>query len=325
MDISVCEARLLANGYEKIVLADAGYRAFWGSDVSGERLIVLGKDLHNGMQDFFQIDKLLHNLKTQYGIKDAIFLFFTDDVENARNNFAGLDGFWIYNLNAQQLIIYEGQPESFWGLEIMINTAEPKSQGRGFSIITVTNILVVINIIVFVVMSTKGNTESAQFLYDSGGVTVNSLTEKHEYYRLFLSMFIHSGIMHIINNMLVLYMLGSSVEKLCGRIKFTLIYMASGLLGGAISMYYYYTQNELMTVCVGASGAIFGLIGALIWILIRNKGRAEGFTLRRMILYVIMSVYLGITDSGVSLSAHLAGLAVGFVMAILLYRKEMNR
>lgn len=93
-------------------------------------------------------------------------------------------------------------------------------------------------------------------------------------------------------------------------------------MGGIVSQLWGLTQGDMYTVCVGASGAIFGVIGAMIWILIRNKGRLEDMRLPRLIIFVVLSIYMGLTTAGVSLSAHMGGLAGGFVLAVLVYRKD---
>ena len=177
------------------------------------------------------------------------------------------------------------------------------------------------NVIVFAVMALKGDTQNTYYLYKCGGITPESLFEDHQVYRLFTSMFMHSGISHLVNNMIVLYFIGGTLEKYVGRVRYLIIYLLSGLLGGLISQIYYMAMAENV-ICVGASGAIFGAVGAMLTVVVVNHGRVENFTLPRLIIYVVLSIYLGFTSQGVSLSAHLGGLAIGFFTALLLYRKR---
>ena len=86
-------------------------------------------------------------------------------------------------------------------------------------------------------------------------------------------------------------------------------------------MYMMYKNNN-MAVSAGASGAIFGMVGALLYIVLINKGRLEDITLRRLGFMVILSLYLGYTSTGVDNMAHLGGLVSGFVLAAILYRKR---
>ena len=188
-------------------------------------------------------------------------------------------------------------------------------------VFTVNNFIILVNVVVFAVMALKGNTQNTIYLYRCGGITPESLFEDHQVYRLFTSMFMHSGISHLVNNMIVLYFIGGTLEKYIGRVRYLIIYLLSGLLGGLISQIYYMAMAENV-ICVGASGAIFGAVGAMLTVVVVNHGRVENFTFPRLIIYVVLSIYLGFTSQGVSLSAHLGGLATGFFTALLLYRKR---
>ena len=77
-----------------------------------------------------------------------------------------------------------------------------------------------------------------------------------------------------------------------------------------------------LAVSAGASGAIFGLLGALLWVVIRNKGRVGRLTKRGMLFMVLFSLYVGFTSAGVDNAAHIGGLVCGFLAAVLLYRKR---
>lgn len=189
-------------------------------------------------------------------------------------------------------------------------------------IFTVTNFIIVINVIVFIITEFAGYTDNAYTLYKAGALTPINLLKKYEIYRLFTSMFLHSGIRHIINNMIMLFFMGNILEGEIGKIKYLILYIVSGVIGGIISQFYYYNVGQEFVVCVGASGAIFGVIGALIWLLIINKGYVGDLSLGRMILYVIVSIVLGMSSGNVSVSAHVGGLIGGFVLAVPLYRKR---
>lgn len=76
-------------------------------------------------------------------------------------------------------------------------------------------------------------------------------------------------------------------------------------------------------ICVGASGAIFGAVGAMLTVVVVNHGRVENFTFPRLIIYVVLSIYLGFMSQGVSLSAHLGGLATGFSQHCFYIEREV--
>ena len=184
-----------------------------------------------------------------------------------------------------------------------------------------TILLAAVNVIVFLVLSFLGMTEDGEFMLKHGAMYVPYLIQRGEYYRLFSSMFLHFGYDHLVNNMIVLYFIGGTLEKYIGRVRYLIIYLLSGLLGGLISQIYYMAMAENV-ICVGASGAIFGAVGAMLTVVVVNHGRVENFTFPRLIIYVVLSIYLGFMSQGVSLSAHLGGLATGFFTALLLYRKR---
>jgi rhomboid protease GluP len=121
--------------------------------------------------------------------------------------------------------------------------------------------------------------------------------------------------------MLLLYVLGQHLEYLLGAVKYAVLYLTCGVIANIIS-YRIYLEGKQNIVAVGASGAIFAIMGALIWIIIRNKGRVRGLSLRQMVIMLVFSLYFGLISADVSNSAHISGLVAGFLSAIILYRKE---
>ena len=129
----------------------------------------------------------------------------------------------------------------------------------------------------------------------------------------------HFGIDHIINNMIVLFALGDNLERALGHIKYLLLYMACGVGSNLISMLM--NGPESVVVSAGASGAIFGVVGGLLYAVLINKGRLEDLSFRQLAVMIALSLYLGFTESGVDSVAHIAGLILGILFGILLYRK----
>ena len=100
-----------------------------------------------------------------------------------------------------------------------------------------TTALIVINVGVFFILSLIGMTEDSMFMLDHGAMFVPYIVSGHEYYRLFTSLFLHFGISHLLNNMVMLGALGWNLELETGRIKFLIIYFVSGLGGNLLSLY----------------------------------------------------------------------------------------
>lgn len=184
--------------------------------------------------------------------------------------------------------------------------------------------LIVINVLVFFLLSLRGDTESGYFMLQYGAMYEPLVTEGHEYYRLITSLFLHFGIQHLLNNMVMLGALGYQLENEIGRIKFLLIYFISGIGGNLCSLYWNVSHGE-QVISAGASGAIFGLMGALLYIVAVNRGRLGRLSGRGMLIMVALSLYFGLTSSGVDNSAHIGGLICGILITVLLYRrKRMN-
>ncbi|MBP3570127.1 MAG: rhomboid family intramembrane serine protease [Lachnospiraceae bacterium] len=190
---------------------------------------------------------------------------------------------------------------------------------------SVNVVIVVITVTAFFIMQfweksiTNGTFygHTTQFLLEHGALYGPAVREG-EWYRLVTHMFLHSDIWHLGNNMLILFCLGNALEHYVGKISFVMLYFFSGILAALGSVVY----NTDSPVSIGASGAVFGVVGAMLWLVLRNRGRLEGFTGKRMLLFIVLSVYAGFVDQGVDNAAHVAGLIAGFLLAIVLYRKR---
>lgn len=181
-------------------------------------------------------------------------------------------------------------------------------------------IIVVANIVIFLLFSVIGDTNNALFMLQHGaGYTPYILAG--EYYRLFTCMFLHFGISHLAYNMLCLIFLGDVLETEVGSVKYLVIYILGGLGGNLLSM-----GMDLRTgsfpVSAGASGAIFAVVGAILYIVIRNRGRLGTITIRRLLLMILVTLCQGLTNMGTDNAAHVGGLLAGFVLAVILYRKS---
>lgn len=187
-----------------------------------------------------------------------------------------------------------------------------------------TVVIAVVNIVVFIVLTFGGMTEDAGYMLEHGAMYVPYMLEKQEFYRIFTSMFLHFGIEHLLNNMLILVLLGWNLELEIGKIKYLLIYFLSGLGGNLLSAYWDIHSGEF-AVSAGASGAIFGVIGALLYVAIRNHGRVGTISGRGIVFMIVLSLYYGFTSGGVDNMAHIGGLVSGFVLGVLLYWKRKRK
>lgn len=182
--------------------------------------------------------------------------------------------------------------------------------------------LIVVNILVWLVLCTQGDTRSAQFMYEHGAIYPADVLNG-DGYRLFTAMFLHFGAEHLISNMFMQYFLGNMLLRALSQWKFALIYLFAGIGGNVTSLVMMYVTGDF-AVAAGASGAIYGVIGALLWVVLRNGGKFESISVPRMLLAVAVYIGYGFTTEGVDAWAHLGGMVAGFLAAILLYRRKVT-
>jgi len=175
--------------------------------------------------------------------------------------------------------------------------------------------LIVINCIVFFVQSVGGDTTNADYMLQKGA-SFYPYTLDGQLWRLFTSMFMHFDIAHLLNNMLSLLAIGSIIEKAFGKWRYLVIYLGSGLGAGLISALYHQAQQEL-AVCAGASGAIFGLDGALVCLALFGLTNYYGISSKRVIPSVILSLVLS-SASNVDGAAHIGGLVIGLLISLIM-------
>ena len=184
--------------------------------------------------------------------------------------------------------------------------------------------IAVANIIVFLLLSFGGRMEDGMYMLEHGAMYVPFVVEYKEYYRLFTCMFLHFGFSHLMYNMLTLVVIGWNVEMFVGKIRFLVIYFLSGLGGNLLSMTVDIWKQDY-SVSAGASGAIFGLTGAMLCLAILNHGRAGNITKQGMIVMIFISLYTGFTSGGVDNFAHISGLLTGCLVTTLLCWKRNSK
>ncbi len=191
---------------------------------------------------------------------------------------------------------------------------------------SITIALIAINVLVFLAMVVSGvsltqPTTRDILLWggDFGPLTVGA----HQWWRLLTSCFLHFGIIHIGMNMYVLYLIGPFIEIVFGRMRYLVIYFIAGLAGSIVSV-----AVHPLAVGAGASGAIFGLYGAVFgFLLIRrrtlNPAAVSSIT-RSAGIFVLYNVVYGSISGTTDISAHLGGLLAGFLTGMLLVPPRRN-
>ena len=173
-------------------------------------------------------------------------------------------------------------------------------------------IIIFINFLLFILMYILGNGSENSYTLVQFGAMVRELVWEGELYRLLTSSFLHIGVFHLLCNMYCLYIVGGEVENFYGKWKFLLIYLGSAVLGNLLSM------ATTSGVAAGASGAIFGLFGALIYFGYHYRVYLGSVIRSQIIPLVILNLGLGFMLPGIDNAAHIGGLIGGILLSALL-------
>ena len=161
----------------------------------------------------------------------------------------------------------------------------------------------------------------------SGGANSwTRVTEDRQIYRLITCMFLHSDNEHIIGNMMTLLFVGSALEERMGHIRYTITYMLSGLIASLSSCFYHMKIGE-NAYSIGASGAVYGVLGALAFLMFVNRDKRDNSTMIRLIIFGAYMVFRVIEDSGSNIdnAAHIGGFAAGTLFAFFFWLFRKNR
>lgn len=215
----------------------------------------------------------------------------------------------------------EGGIELFMKLTNNINRTNSDRNIKAQKLFTtkkpiVTYIFIAICIIMFIL--TRGSTDIETLL--KYGANNAYLTKSGEYYRLLSSMFIHIGLLHLLFNMYALYIIGPQVESFYGKFKYFLIYILSGVSGSILSITF--SSN---TVSAGASGAIFGLMGALLYFGFFYRNYLGSVIKSQIIPIIILNLVIGFSTPGIDNAAHIGGLIGGILTSLALGVTDKTR
>lgn len=189
----------------------------------------------------------------------------------------------------------------------------------------VNGILIAINVLYFLYLEIVGSTVDTGFMIEKGAMYIPLMIQQGQYYRLLTSVFMHFGISHLLNNMLVLFVLGDNLERALGKVKYLIFYLLCGVGANIISLTFNMEMNEYYIVSAGASGAIFGVVGGLVYAVIVNRGRLEDLGTAQLMILILFTLYHGFTSAGIDNAAHIGGLIIGILLGVILYRKPKRK
>ena len=180
--------------------------------------------------------------------------------------------------------------------------------------------LIAVNVIVFVIETLAGGSTSLPVALRFGAMTVRDL-QRGQWWRLFTSMFVHFGFVHLICNMMSLYYLGEVLEQSMGSSIMSgsqfvfIVYICAGLLGNLLTWAVQQGQRQYNVVSAGASGAICGLLGVYVAMLMVPVFR-DYMNVQGIIANVVLCLAPGMTNKSINMWAHLGGLIAGFLLGM---------
>jgi len=195
-----------------------------------------------------------------------------------------------------------------------MNLSRPFSRLPGVSLT-----IIVVNVLLFIFELSRGVSLMSPDTGDmvDWGANVAALSLTGDAWRLFSSMFLHIGLIHILFNMYMLFAFGPVVERMFGSARFTLIYLWSGLFGSLVSAMYHGAQMQVV-VAAGASGALMGISGAFVghWMVSNVRGVSqEALSMRGPLAQTIgLNLVLGFINPGVDNACHMGGLISGVIL-----------
>lgn len=338
MIVSLIDKQLQSKGYLSFGTSLANVIFFVKKEsgyVNAIRVINLKKDNPIGKEKYISSAEEIKNSIDPTGSVDIhiMTLVFFDDYDSARDMVGDDYMCWLIDADSVSIMQEEGRVEDFYGLKEWLNSFLMQYKGlltsgdiRGIDELShsdsekrrlerikkkkpipITLILVSVNIIIYLTSFIIGDA-----FIESGNMNPVMINQG-EYYRFFTPMFLHAGLDHLFSNMILLYFLGEIVETKIGSVKFSIIYFISGIIGNVVS--YEYSLHNGGYVSVGASGAIYALLGAFVVLVIRKY---KGFDVpkKRLILMIAYCIYSSF-DANVDFAAHFGGLIAGAIITFV--------
>jgi membrane associated rhomboid family serine protease len=232
-----------------------------------------------------------------------------------------VDVHWIIDSQNKSLIIPSKQLKTVLGLEKSIKTMITTGMEAFYELTKVSKhsylslFLILVNVAVWVMLEYRGGSTNSSTLISYGAMNTILIQSTHQYWRFFSAMFLHIGFTHLAYNVFALYIFGSRLEKYINAKKYLFIYLFSGLLGSLVSYFGSVFMGTSVT-SAGASGAIYGLLGAIL-ILSKASGQSvDGLSSYMMWLIFISGIVFSVVSPSVDAFAHIGGFIGGIIASI---------
>ncbi len=253
---------------------------------------------------------------------NSFYIILTNDINRDKAIGNSEISFWLVDTLLNRIIVYDNQPYDIFNFrssfENIFNQIPAKKRAFSFktSFPFITILLIAINILIFLIQEFSGDTNNSYYMLEHGASNWRYIFENGEYYRLVTSMFMHFGSEHLLNNMITLAFIGIEVEHRIGHIRFSTIYLLSGIGAGFISAIYN-MNTDANVVSAGASGAIFGILGSLLVITLLMKESRRNIKPINIFIIIILSIANGYSSFAIDNMAHIGGLMFGIILTFI--------
>lgn len=257
----------------------------------------------------------LHLVAAENGIFDEETMQLVEHLHNV----------WLLAADTGKIYIFENQSDQFDDLYQYLEQGvgeflNKKKREQTFTFTPINMGIVVLNVFYFVFIILFSGSYSAVYDTDTmlkmGALSYETFMGG-AWYQIITSLFMHFGFNHLLNNMILLTYTGCELEKRIGKFPYLIFYLVVGIVGNVVSLWYYHNIGEY-AVSAGASGAIFGVIGALMVVLVVNHTETWNLTSKRLLIVAAITIYYGMTTIGIDNAAHIGGLICGIIGGFLL-------
>lgn len=187
----------------------------------------------------------------------------------------------------------------------------------------VTSLLLAANIVMFIVEMVYGGSNDSYTLLRLGAVTNVPMLDT-EWWRLFAAMFLHAGFRHLFSNCFAILVFAPPLERLMGHFKYILLYVLSGVIGNIISLAVYQRSADYH-IAVGASGAVYGIYGAFLFIALFQRHLMDESSRKTLYSLLMIGVVYSLAVPQINWIAHFGGLLAGFLVYAILSRFVKKR
>lgn len=241
-----------------------------------------------------------------------------------------IDVHWIVDSVNRQLIIMDNQLRSVLGLEKPIETLIRTGEATYVSLARrdrhewLTFALMAILVGVWGFTELAGGSMNVEVLVRYGAMSSPHIQYDQQYWRLVTAIFLHAGVMHLIFNLFGCYIFSSRLEKYMTRAYLLFVFIGSGIIGNILS-YSGALMMERPTVAVGASGAIYGLIGSILLLTKASHRPIEGLNAFIIGLFFLYGIVYSVVSPDVDAFAHVGGFIGGLLLTVPLIIKSRKQ